>query len=149
MFKSDIVVARRMNESGIWEVRAPLIWDDGNVHITVPVGFRFDFATTPQWIWSILPRSGMKYDRAAALHDWLYGTYLLTRKEADVLFYEAMRYDGVGYVRASFMYKTVRIFGGRAWNNQSLHEVNKNRLLGDLPLLKHKDEAKIYRKNGA
>lgn len=83
-------------------------------YINVPKGFVTDFASIPQLFWSILPPWG-DYGKAAVVHDWLYyiGTY--TRREADLIFREAMKVLGVNWFVRGIMYNAVRWFGGGAW----------------------------------
>lgn len=109
---------------------------------SVPTGFDTDLASVPRdslfvfisigvmlgglsfgsWLWLSLlflmwafPRSGM-HNRAAVLHDWLYwglvrpGT--MTRRQADAIFYEALRACRVDRVRAWVMWAVVRVGGG-------------------------------------
>jgi hypothetical protein len=61
------------------------------------------------------PRSGM-YNRAAVLHDWVYWELVrsgvMRRRQADDLFYEALRACRVDRVRAWVMWAAVRVFGG-------------------------------------
>ena len=135
MFITELVVARDMHERNLWVVKSPLVWDDGTNFITVPVGFKFDFCSVPTLLQGFIPRSGMFYDRATCLHDWLYGTWITDRKEADRLFYEAMLDDHVPKSRAWIMYRAVRAFGGSAWRGRTIESVQENRILGGLPRL--------------
>jgi hypothetical protein len=84
--------------------------------IEVPAGFHTDGASIPRAFWSILGPHGA-YFGAAIIHDYLYtqageARYLLDRKEADVIFREAMFNAGVGAHR-NIMYAAVRMFGWR------------------------------------
>lgn len=94
--------------------------------ITVPKGFVFDGASIPRWLWSLVgsPQTG-RYRDAAIIHDWLYYRGRVwprdyrPRKDADRVFYEAMRANGVGYERATLMYWAVRLFGPRFPNKET------------------------------
>jgi len=83
--------------------------------ITVPVGFVTDFASSPPPVWFIIPPWG-KYGKAAIIHDYLYQTKQRSRKEADLIFREAMTVLGVAKWRVFLMYYGVRIFGFLAWH---------------------------------
>ena len=91
--------------------------------IVVAKGFITDFASIgallyiAPLLYALLAGYG---DKAATIHDWLYrgygivtatGTYYPTRKEADRIFYAALRDEGVARWRASFFYVGVRLFG--------------------------------------
>ena len=101
-----------------------------NKHITVPVGFRTDFASIPRAFKSLFSPTGC-YGKAAITHDYLYEDgwvsqllidditgdtfelmYRPTRKEADGIFKEAMEVLGVGWWTRHAVYIAVRI-GGR------------------------------------
>ena len=81
---------------------------------TIPKGFITDFASVPKAFWSILPPMG-KYGLAALLHDYLYRTGLVSRKEADKLFLKMMKKLGVSRWKRIVMYLAVRVFGGKAY----------------------------------
>lgn len=52
---------------------------------------------------------------AAAVHDWLYRTGLITRRQADAVFYRALRASGVARWRAWLMWAGVRLGGWRRY----------------------------------
>ncbi len=63
----------------------------------------------------------------AVLHDAAYKGLLtpsVMREQADWLFYELMRWNGLDRVRAWAMFRAVRILGGRAWKRE--HERYRN-----------------------
>jgi hypothetical protein len=85
--------------------------------ITAPKGFRYDGASIPRLFWRIIgsPFTG-DYRRAAVIHDWLcfLGNRGLTPHSSPSvhqIFYEGMRADGCGPIRAFFMWAAVRLFG--------------------------------------
>jgi len=113
-------------------------------------GFLFDGASTPWFVWPLLPPFGVYLD-AAILHDWLYryaptyginadgewcysrgdsdvwaGTRMenrrITRDDADGLFRRAMGEDAVADWQRWACYRGVRLGGRRAWNK---HRRNK------------------------
>lgn len=93
--------------------------------ITVPAGFDCDGASIPRLLWTLVgsPMTG-RYRDAAIIHDWLYHQSRRwprakrSRKDADRVFYEAMRANGVGYERAHIMYWAVRLFAGSRWGKR-------------------------------
>jgi hypothetical protein len=113
--------------------RSPLIFDDENGlpytlvvdlayesdvlgrRVTVPAGFKTDLASIPRGLWNILPKSG-RYDRAAVVHDFLYATNGVTRKQADQVLSEAMTYLKVPAWQRRLIYAGVRVGGWKPWN---------------------------------
>jgi hypothetical protein len=85
--------------------------------VEVPAGFVFDGASVPRLLWRVIgsPFTG-DYRRAACVHDYLCGRWGAsghTAPEAHRIFYEAMRADGCGWIRAGMMWAAVRAFGPR------------------------------------
>lgn len=80
--------------------------------IRVPVGFECDLGSVPRLPLAYLFFGGVA-DQAAALHDWLYsGRERVTRKQADTVFYEAMKATRTAAWRRYPMLWAVRLFGG-------------------------------------
>ena len=123
MFRSELTVTHLIGTSS-YRTKEPLIYE-GSLKFIVPVGFIFDGASVPKFLTNILPRSGARYDRAACLHDWLYASHLADRKTADDLFLEAMRSDGVNKFKSWIMYRTVRVFGRKAYQKISDKDAKK------------------------
>lgn len=96
------------------------------VWIKVPAGFRFDLASVPRAVWSIIAPFELSI-AAPLLHDFLYrhggapprGTIrpyrAWTRAEADRLFRDVMAREGVPGWRRWAAYLAVRAFGGGSW----------------------------------
>lgn len=87
----------------------------GGRTVEVPVGMDTDYASVPRLFWRLCPKKG-PYSPAAAIHDFLYKTGLLSKAEADMVFYDLMLRLGVPRWKARLMYWSVRLFGRRAWN---------------------------------
>ena len=106
-----------------WRVESPFAYAcaGGQVHFTVPTGFRTDLASIPRLFWNILPPFG-KYTEAAVLHDWLYRTHLVSRPQADALLLEAMTLCRVPAWQRVVIYGAVRLFGWSAWHNEKRWE---------------------------
>lgn len=100
-----------------WELQQPITLtfatDDRGFEITVPAGFRTDFASVPTWLHWLFPPAG-QYAAVAVLHDWLYRKTTCSRFLADALFREGMEAAEVPLWRRVTMYYAVRIFGGAA-----------------------------------
>lgn len=104
-----------------WHVGGP----EGETVITVPAGFRSDFASIPWGVRNLFPAFG-PWALAAILHDYLYLTEgeggRWTRKFADEQFREAMeaiaaaRPDGQPPAwKRAIMYRAVRVGGAGGW----------------------------------
>jgi hypothetical protein len=89
-----------------------------NSTITVPTGFQTDGASVPRVFWPILQPYG-PYFPAAIIHDYLYckcsNKLGLERKDADLIFKEAMFNLGIGWLTRETIYRAVRLGGGIAW----------------------------------
>jgi hypothetical protein len=84
--------------------------------IYVPSGMVTDGASIPRMFWAIMGPMG-DYFKASVVHDFLYSRYNkeFSRKEADLIFKEAMFNTGVPWYRRNTIYKAVRLFGGPAF----------------------------------
>lgn len=100
--------------------------DNKKISVYVPVGFTTDFASVPRipLVWLAAGGVGIK---ASIIHDFMYrngfisvlGKHKLptiSRKEADRIFYKALRASKICLGRALLMYLGVRAFGWKAWN---------------------------------
>jgi hypothetical protein len=83
-----------------------------------PAGSRVDGASIPKVLWSIMggPFEG-KYRKASVLHDVAYEEQRVDPREADLMFYNAMRASGVGAVTAKTMYYAL-LRAGRHWKHR-------------------------------
>jgi hypothetical protein len=98
-----------------WRIDRPLIYIDGRGREwIIPAGFVTDFASVPWPFTLFIPRSG-DHNSAAVLHDFLYVTMALTRRECDVIFISAMSALGVFAPKAGTMYLAVRVGGWFPW----------------------------------
>ena len=77
--------------------------------LVVPVGFVTDLASTPRTVWLRFPRWD-RWSGAAIVHDFMYKTrpQNIKRVQADNIFRELMREDGVRYGDAEVIYTAVR-----------------------------------------
>lgn len=100
-------------ELGAWVLTRPLVYDsdvlDGRV--TVPRGFRTDFASVPRLPLVYLLYGGDVGDEAAVVHDYLYTEGKVPRATCDAVFREAMQAQGVAGWRTWPMWLGVRLFG--------------------------------------
>jgi uncharacterized protein DUF1353 len=111
-----------------WRLEANYVYRDGATIITVPAGFAFDLSSVPRALWWLIAPFELSI-AAPLLHDFLYlhgssppagsvdppRTY--TRADADRVFVELMRAEGVPSWRRFLGYAAVRLFGGNAWRS--------------------------------
>ena len=94
--------------------------DDERV-ITVPAGFTTDFASIKvlhnAFLFVLFALVSGYGNYAATVHDWLYLTGEVSRKEADLVLYRALRAEGVARWRAWLMWAGVRIGGAKQYNS--------------------------------
>lgn len=91
---------------------------DDNYVIVIPKGFKTDFASIPRIFWNIIAPIG-KWTLSSVLHDYLYSEgYRLgiSRKQADKIFYQAMRKSFVAPITANIMWACVRLFARKHYN---------------------------------
>lgn len=111
-----------------WRLNSDLVFYSAkfSLLITVPKGFVTDFASVPR-VPIVFTLTGDTAHRAATIHDFLYSVkgkiggsrkIILSRKECDAIFYEAMRTfsaDNMGddepEWRRIIMWLSVRIWG--------------------------------------
>lgn len=88
--------------------------------LNIPAGFRFDLASVPRALWWLIAPFELSIV-APLLHDWLYrhGGVVpgrsYTRAEADALFRDVMREEGVPGWRWRAAYLAVRVAGRGSW----------------------------------
>jgi hypothetical protein len=101
---------------------APLVYFSAllGMTITVPAGFRTDFASVPRIVGAYLLFGG-KGKRAAVIHDWAYsGGLNVDRATADLIFREALQASGYSAFTVWAMYQGVRIGGESHFNAPNL-----------------------------
>lgn len=82
--------------------------------ITVPAGFVTDFASVPRLPFAYWLMGGTARG-PAIIHDFCYATHVLSRRQADAVFFEAMVDAGLWAWRRWPMWAAVRLFGWLAW----------------------------------
>lgn len=88
--------------------------------IFIPKKFETDFGTIPRILWTIVgaPATG-KHRRAVLFHDWIYSTQQCSRKEADDICLDIMKFDKVTIAKQYLIYLAVRGIGFIAWNSKT------------------------------
>lgn len=112
---------------GYWVLNAPFKYIPSTKLkvnlIIIQRGFETNFASIPRIFRNIIQQWG-KHGNAAIIHDYLYtrGCHpFVTRKKADQIFLDAMKYSKVGFFKRQLMYRTVRVFGKMNWKKEELN----------------------------
>lgn len=111
---------------GRWRLERAYDYRDGDTTLTVPMEFEFDLSSVPRVFWSLIAPFELSI-AAPLLHDFLYRhggepppgsvspSRVYTRAEADRMFRESMRAEGVPAWRRTLAYAATRVFGRSAW----------------------------------
>ena len=105
---------RKIPNSNCWEVMEYFSWivnwKDKSGLIIVPKLFKTDFGSIPQIFWIFFnPTRYVAY----ILHDFLYSKkyyWKLSRKEADVILYQALKVEWMWFLKRYIIYFAVRTF---------------------------------------
>lgn len=87
--------------------------------VTAPHGFVTDYASIPEFLWSILPPWG-RYGPASIPHDWMYWDQRWSRAQADAVLKEATLALGVRDELANIIYSAVQKFGEASWEHNKV-----------------------------
>lgn len=112
-FLTDLVVREITDD--LWELVEPLMYDsDLILEINVPPKFTTDFGSVPRFpiLYASLGNLGNK---SSCIHDYLYTNKPCDRKTADRILLEALRVEGVDWLRRTLIYLGVRIGGRSHW----------------------------------
>lgn len=94
-----------------WEVLTGFVYRTPDASISVPAGLRTDFASVPRVFAWLLPRYG-RYTLSAILHDHLWQDLapagVVTMRDADRIFRDALAAQGVSILRRWLMWTAVR-----------------------------------------
>jgi len=113
-FLSRLVLTPSGGRGDLWRLTEPLIYQGADDTFTVPRGFETDLASVPRLFWALFPPHGA-WTLAAVVHDFLYVTGQVSRKDADGVFLRIMVASGTKLWRAAVMYRMVRWFGRGIW----------------------------------
>ncbi|MFC3939168.1 DUF1353 domain-containing protein [Pseudomonas gingeri NCPPB 3146 = LMG 5327] len=117
-FESDLELRHRPGHTR-WQVVRPLqyVTLDGR-RIQVPIGYLSDLASVPRLARWLIDREEPAARRPSVLHDRIYTheTHRFTKAEADRIFYDALREEGMNTALAWLMWQAVRIGGRGTWS---------------------------------
>lgn len=101
-----------------WQLREDLQVSVCDVDITIVAGFITDGASIPESLQFLFPDRTKKPKLPAIIHDYLYAVHLVDKAEADLIFLELLKRDGVSLIKRWAMYLAVVIFGYHAWRKK-------------------------------
>lgn len=95
---------------------------DGFLNIIIPESSIWDGASIPRISWSLTGSPFLpEFRKASLVHDYIYNTGCMTRKQADKEFLRLLLNNGVSKYTAYKMYYAVRmggVFGWRKWRKK-------------------------------
>ena len=127
MFDGNVILGHIEGTTNHFVVKSNFVYISERYRIEVRAGLETDGASVPRIFWNIFPPVSGRYLEAAVLHDALYASKLIDRKEADKIFLEAMKDLGVSLWKRKVMYWAVRAFGKKAWKSHDIMSVSKAR----------------------
>jgi hypothetical protein len=117
LFRTPLILATDP-EPGMWIIWQECVWEDPMFgRITLPIGFRTDLASTPQFM-----RASAEFDPTgvsrlpAAFHDGAYARlWGWTKDKADLFLRSALIVAGAKPELAEMYYQGVNLFGAASW----------------------------------
>ena len=124
MFTGKTILERI--DASKYKLKSALTFKTEYIEVTVKNGLLTDGASIPRLFWTIIgcPMTG-KYVGSALIHDGLYASEAIPRKEADKLFIKMLADNGVGYIKRKLMYAAVRVAGGFVWKKHKAADVEE------------------------
>lgn len=115
-------------ENKLWVLNEDFAVDVDRYRITVKAGFKTDGESIPRpcWILTGHPFQGVGM-AAAIIHDGLYGSELLSREKADLIFKKLLERYGLNWFRAMARYRFLRIFGWITWKTHTVKTISAAR----------------------
>lgn len=111
MFTVDV----KLLGNGNYKLLTPIHYSTDKYTIYVSEGFVWDGASIPRELWEAVG-CPMDFPFSSCIHDALYRSHLLSRKEADKVFHSVLLSTGVNQVKAKAMYLGVRLGGDESYN---------------------------------
>ena len=106
-------------DNGQWILVENFHYETPSGKFCIPAGLVTDFASVPK-ILRMFFSYGAILSRSALIHDWLYLSSSVSRKTADVIFFDLLKIEGVNFMTRYVFYWAVRLFGGRYYNDSKV-----------------------------
>ncbi len=120
--KPKIEILAESENGDLFRLLEPMTYFRHNRILTIPAGFTSDGISVPPLLWiSISPAIDRRTLSGAIAHDFLYRNVPegWTRADADKMFYDIIRADGLSSWKALKAYCGVRLFGKKYWKGES------------------------------
>lgn len=114
MYKTKLKAKLRVESDELELLDSFIFYSDRyDMEIVVPKGFICDGASIPSFMWAIFGHPFHSSTiRAAIIHDYLYRKKLISRFQADMIFYDGLSLT-TNQLKATMMLLGVRSFGWR------------------------------------
>lgn len=130
--KKDILVTILFDQfqdgRQLYKIEQDLIFKGWRHEASVYKGFISDLASLP-WLLRLVALPTGRWAHAAIIHDMLYKTHLVSRLEADQIFFKIMCDFKVPEWKSKGAYILVRLFGSRAYKRNKKN-IDKYRKFG-------------------
>jgi len=121
----EILPASEVTKRQIYVLMEDFIYESNLFgRITVPKGFKTDFASIPRFAWRYIDPEDPCILYASVVHDYLYslagkmGEVVFARNLADRVLSEAMEISGARVDQRAIVYRLVDWFGGSHWDTE-------------------------------
>jgi hypothetical protein len=109
-----IDLKRKVKGLKLFKLKNPHV-DDDFPDIVVPAGYITNGASVPTFLHDVISPTGDLF-RASVVHDYLYYSKIVSRREADAIFREIVLDDTGSWLLAYLTWSTVRVSGSAYWN---------------------------------
>jgi hypothetical protein len=97
----------------------------GRHKLKIPAYFDTDLASIPRAAWWIMSPAKSEVIEASVVHDWIYRKERgITRKQADIIFYDMLLANHMPKWKAASMYYAVRAFGRSSYHARAKEMVD-------------------------
>lgn len=114
----------RFIDENTYELLSPLKFNTDKYAITVKSGFKFNGGSVPKLLQGIECPMAYEMAYASAIHDALYASHKLNRKESDKILYTALVAKGMNKIKAMAIWKAVRLGGEDHYGNAKKAALN-------------------------
>jgi hypothetical protein len=108
----------------LWHLEKDFTVDVLTYRITVKTGFKTDGESIPAPFWIFTGNPFQPEGMAAAVvHDILYGSEMVAREIADLIFKTLLERYGTGSFSAMVRYRALRMFGWITWKTHTVQSI--------------------------
>lgn len=124
MVQGDVILKFLDDNTDDCILLSDLYYTSDKFRIHVKKGMTTDGASIPRILWTAIgsPFIG-KYRKASIIHDALYRSHALSKKDSDRVFLDIMKSLGVGTIKRYLIFGGVFTFGWFSYANKSKSEI--------------------------